>query len=506
MSRTLLLAGAAAGLLLGAPGTRAADVTPAQAASLENQVRDWLGSLVGPAMKLGDRPVSITAAGDHYDVVVPIPLPAAVPGTAYRFTGAARAIEGGKWTVENVRAAMPMTFTLDMPAPRAAPKAPPSTVPVKYTVDVKGQDGRIVWDPSFATPSTWNSSAQGATMRTEGGPVSQDSSFGAITSLGTLRPAGADRVDVLSEGTLQDYKAKIGTDAAGVTDVGMKRIRVNVALNGVSRTKALVILQAVTTVGMAANQAQGRPPKLGQEVMRSMLDALQDFASDFSLDETIDGLAVQIQGMAALLDRMKLGLAAKSTKGLLEASMDLGVEGLSLPDLPLGGLEALIPHRVALRPVVSGIGVAELTSMAKASSEGRAVTPEDIKALFSHGGIKAGLDSLAIEIGGAVISGQGKMVMTSPEAFSGDAQIVAENLDALMQKVSAIPAAAQAVPVLLMAKGIGKAVGNKVIWDVSYHDGKMLVNNVDLAAMAGGGAPPPNRPNQQRPAPNRPNR
>jgi hypothetical protein len=508
MHRTLLHAGVALGLLLGASGARAADVTAAQATSLENQVRDWLGGLLGPGLKIGDRPVTIAPAGDHFDVTAPIALGAAVSTQPMSLTGTARPMDGGKWSIEGVKVTSPMTFTIDLPAPTpdskpgaakpGAPKPPASkdagaTVPVRYTIAIDGQDGHIVWDPSFATPSSWSSSAQKVTAHSEGGPMAQDSSFGPLTSRATLRPAGPDRVDLLTEGTIENYKATVATAAAGNTGIEMKRARVNATMNGVSRAKALSILQALVSAAGAGKPA-GTPPKLGPEVTRSMLDALQDFASDFSLDETIDGMAVHAQDNNLLLDQMKLGIDAKSDRGMLRAGMDLGLEGLSLPGLPLGGLEALIPRRVALRPVVSGLSVADLSKMAKSSSEGGAPSQADIS---------AGLESLVIELGGAIITGQGKALMTSPDQFSGDAQIVAENFDMLMQKINGIPAAAQAGPVLIMAKGIGKSVGNKVIWDISYHDGKILVNNVDLAAMAGGGAPPPNRGTPQRPQQNR---
>ena len=50
---------------------------------------------------------------------------------------------------------------------------------------------------------------------------------------------------------------------------------------------------------------------------------------------------------------------------------------------------------------------------------------------------------------------------------------------------------------MLFIKGIGRNVGDKLVWDISFKDNKVLVNNVDLTAMAGGGQP-------QRDAPGRP--
>ena len=53
------------------------------------------------------------------------------------------------------------------------------------------------------------------------------------------------------------------------------------------------------------------------------------------------------------------------------------------------------------------------------------------------------------------------------------------------------PELAQAIPVLLMVRGLGKAEGNRLIWDLAITDEQALVNGVDVMKMAGGGSPDP---------------
>ena len=74
-----------------------------------------------------------------------------------------------------------------------------------------------------------------------------------------------------------------------------------------------------------------------------------------------------------------------------------------------------------------------------------------------------------------------------------------------------MPMMAQALPVFVFAKGIGRTAGDTMVWDVSFKENKLLVNGTDLSAMAGMGASPsppapaptpapaPARPNQVRP-------
>ena len=224
-----------------------------------------------------------------------------------------------------------------------------------------------------------------------------------------------------------------------------------------------------------------------------MLDALQDFASSMTVDETLEGLKVEAAGVPVTVTTAKLGLDAKSDKGRLQAAMDFGMDGIGFGDVGLGAMQALIPRQVALRPSVSNVDVAALTRMLQAMSEKKDPAQADIAAMFAQGGLVTGLDSFSVDMGGARFKGQGKVTLVGPSAvgMTGTAQIVAEKFDALMQTIQSVPELAQGVPVMVFAKGIGRTVGDTLVWDVSYQDGKALVNGVDLTAMAGGGAPSP---------------
>ncbi len=507
--RSLLLSGTACLLLLGIRGAYAEDATPARAASMESQVRDAISGLLGPSVNLAASPIKITAAGDHYDVAIPIPTPHGAAQTI-QMTGTARPGDNGTWIVENVKTTNPLTLTIDMPQP-TQPGVPAKTAPVTYTLDQQGQTGRILWDPSFKTPSSWTASTQSIKLRSEGGALAQSSSTGPVSTVTTLRPSGPDRVDALMDGTLQDYRLDTSgqggggpSGGGGPVQIGMKTVRVTSALNGVSRENGAMLIRSFATMAAAMGNAPGQPPKVAPDVMKAMLAALQDFASDFKLDETVEGFIVTAEGNTVALDRMEVGFDARSDTGLLRAGMTLGMEGLALPDMPLGDMAALIPTRVVIRPVVGGVAVADLLHLATLGSENKEPGPADIAKLFSHGGITGGVERMAVDVAGAKFTGTGTVVATgpTPDAVSATATITAENYDALMQRVTAMPALAQqAVPVMVFIKGIGRNVDNKLVWDISYKNSKVLINNVDLTAMAGGGQAAPPQPPAPAPPP-----
>ena len=51
--------------------------------------------------------------------------------------------------------------------------------------------------------------------------------------------------------------------------------------------------------------------------------------------------------------------------------------------------------------------------------------------------------------------------------------------------MQANPSLAQAVPVIVFAKGIGRTEGGKLVWDMQFDSSKLLVNGVDLMKMTG---------------------
>jgi hypothetical protein len=62
---------------------------------------------------------------------------------------------------------------------------------------------------------------------------------------------------------------------------------------------------------------------------------------------------------------------------------------------------------------------------------------------------------------------------------------------AQLQQAATDPTAQQAMAGLFAVKGLGKADGDSLVWDVTMGaDGKLMVNGTDVSAMLGM-APPP---------------
>lgn len=493
-----------------APSAVWAQPTPQSAQALEQQVRDWMTATLGPSAKVPTRPVQLTADGDHYRVAVPLGDAADTP----IMTATARMTDGGRWAINDIRLPSPAEFHVDLPATGKDGATSGMSGPITYKLTIGEQAGQILYDPSFATSSTSNSTIQNLDLQASGERLQQTSHLDRGSSTTILRPAASGRVDLVMDTTLEGYLVSSETQGTEKLKLAMGRVRASAEVNGVSRDRSVQIVQTLVQLGAAVQAADrsggAAAPKLDPKSAQTLLEALADFASGMSFDESAENLAVTYGDFSGTLKAVRMGFSAKADAGLMQARLDLGAEGLAMPDLPLGGMADLIPSKVAIRPAVSGIAVNDLIRLAKASENGGSPSAADIQALFSHGGISAGVESFSVDVAGAGFTGMGKFLFTSPQDYSGTAQFTATNLDLLQQRIASDPNLAQGGPVIIFLKGIGRSVENRMVWDVTYRNGRLLVNSQDLTAMMGGApadqGPPkaspraqPQRPNRNRP-------
>lgn len=478
-----MTAPALAALLLASTAAGAADATAEQARRLEADIRGWLAGTLGEAVPLPARPVQLEPAGDRYRLTAPL----GTGGTA--LTGTLRQGDGGKWALDNVRLPSPARFSITLPAPAEPGQAPGAPVRTDYRVRIGEQDASGTFDPSFVTPSTTTVSFRDLEVVASGGGREQTTRMARYAGQGAMRPAGNGRIDVVSDATTEGYSAASSLPNGMPLQVDIEKLRGNGELSGVSRERAPRLLQgmiALVSGAIAAPGAAASGPDLPR--LRAMLEAVQDLASGGQVDQVAEGLRVRVGQFGGGAERVQFGLGATTPDGILALRMDFGVDGIQVPDLPLSPAQrSLLPTRLALRPIVSGVATADLMRMALAATEpGDTQPPPDIAALFSRGGLTMGLESFALDIGGASFTGMGKVTAPSPDAIGGQGQVTVAEFDTLLERVKAVPEFAGALPVLAFAKGIARPAGGRMVWDITYRGGALKVNDVDLSAMMGG--------------------
>ena len=483
--------------LLSAPARAQTTATPAQAQALQDQIQSALESLAGARAKRPTPWAQVSAVGDHYQLSVPLaPLVQGLQPATAAFTAELRPLPAGGWAVDDEQypsefeivthqATPPPTQSPAQPGNNRAGDVPPSAT---YQVKLGAQDEHATLDPAGLVVSSSSGTIASADIVKTGGLGASLTHLGRISNQSSTRPSTPGHFDVLADVAVAGYAAQFADPDMVRSEINAERLHVAATMTGLSavglRQVSLELSQAPRWRATSALTPEQRAQ------LRQVVLAARELLTGAQLDEEADGLKFDIAGHRGALQKIELTLAGQAPQDMLSASMGITLEGLTLAELP-PAIAAYLPSRIAFRPTVSNLSVTDLTKLAlddldpPSPPPGQSAPPVgDYQALFSHGGIQVGFDQLALDLAGAQFAGTGSFTLTGPQTLTGAAQITAHGLDDLVTRLQADPAAAQAAPVILLLKGIAKTTPDGAVWQVTVQDRKVLVNGLDLGAMA----------------------
>lgn len=518
MSRTLFLSVPLFCLAMGP--AFAADPSPERAAVAEDAIRDFMRDLLGPSVRVGDKPVRLQPNGDGYDA-------SANFGPGEQVTARVKEGAAGVWTFEKLRYPNPVNFTVDVPS--VVPNAPANHL--TYDIKAADQDGAGAIDTTMATPSTSSGELRALDVTLTGADQSSTSHIGSGTANSTLRPGTAPgTVDLLGTSSLKDYSVVVAAQTPATPETPSVTVNLRLDMDGVDASthvsgiapgKGMALMRQTITLlatSMGRRDAAGSAP-FDPKPVHDMVALLDGVATSAGMDETATKLQGVVNGFAFSVERARVGMDGQSLDGQLAMGMEFEADGLTLPALAGTPMAPLIPSKFEIHPSVSGVSTHDLLAALSAATDparpSDAGPPPEFMALLTSPNLGAALDSFEVDLGPSVLKGTGKVTMPAPGQVAGTGRITVTEFDALTDRVKTLPEANQALPAMLFAKGIGRTEGNQLVWDISYQGSKLLVNGVDILAMAGGGSdqgpsqPAPARPARPapgRPSPTRPNR
>ncbi len=494
--RTLLLGTLLAATML--TPARADTVTASQAQQVQQQIEAWLTGAFGTPPQKDDHPILVSAEEDHYRLQVPFKGVSTGPAPL-ALTMAARPLDQGRWAVEHMSLSLPAQFTIkqtvpasdDAPPPKklapgakpppAAAKPAPQTVAINYKVTAKSQDGSGMWDPSFRTASTFTQDMAGLHIEAEGPGLHRVTDIAQSHGVTVMQPADNSRTDVTMEGSVEGFSQETNAGDVAVR-VGIGKGRVSGSLTGVQRDQMATLVKALVQTGQknAALPADAR----NAAGARVLFDGMRGLADAFTLDETLDGVSLVAGGREFGATTGKVGLSMQSVKGLADFTMSIAMQGIT--SAQPGPFDAFIPSVVTLRPHVTGLTSKEVLDYLSALTEPAADKDALAQGMVTRGGLEAGLDSFEIVLGRTNLSGTTTAHFNQGGAPRITAEVTAINFDDLSATASKTPFAAQATPVLLLVKGLGRTSGDKLSWSVVSENGHTTVNGTDLSALTGG--------------------
>jgi hypothetical protein len=471
-------------------------VSPEQATALREQLNGWFGGLLGPSIKLPELPLKVTANGDHYDLSWPITGLTSPPGDAAA-TANLRPLDGGRWSLENVMLPPAGSFTLAMPETSTGPGAP-----TKVTFTIGKQDTHGTIDPGFTTPTTYHSDISALGFTADAPKRHQEEHVDRIYSEIVLKPAPDGRLDLLSDSAANGWKSAQQGENGLAMALGAETVHMTTRAEGISREHVASFVSAVGGLmgAMPKGQAEkddkkGLPP-LAKAQLRLIIAAMQDIVSSISMHETIDNMQVEIAGVGgATVKQLQLGFGGSAPDGKLRLWLDIAFDGVNSPTMP-PQLATYLPRHFEIKPTLSGVQTAVLRKLAMDASDDDAakhpIAP-DIAAIFADGGAEVGLEVLSFDLGPAKLQGTGHVTVLSPTAWRGEAHVTATGFDELATQARENPDLQQALPVLIMMRGLAKPDGDKLVWDIVSEGPKLSVNGMDMSALAGG-TPKPDHP------------
>ena len=402
-------------------------------------------------------------------------------------TATARQTASGAWNLNDLTVASPLVLHA-------------AGAPTSFTLRIGKQNGHALLDASGSGDALAEGTADNIDLIVEPGrpgvpgPL-MTQHFGHVVAQDRRTPVGNGRMDLMRV-----------ADATGWTmseALPQGRLRLSGgALHLAGHVEALDTARFATASDLllrlaaawrhpAPNPPGTAPDRLNRDEARQLVEALRGIATSFQVEETAEGLSGAIGRQDFGVAHAGLGLAAEAPDGLLQLRLDVAIDGLALPALP-PELAAYLPRHIALRPSLSGLDLGAATQLALSVLREGGPPPALNGALFGPDGLVLALEGFAVDIGPAAFSGHGRLAMGQDHAISGTAVITASGLNALIAQLGGKPggpadgALTQAMPMLLMLKGLGRPAGDQLAWNLDWRDGHLRVNGTDMSALMGG--------------------
>jgi hypothetical protein len=185
--------------------------------------------------------------------------------------------------------------------------------------------------------------------------------------------------------------------------------------------------------------------------------------------------------------RLRLDMTGDALNERLDTQFGIALDGVSFSALSVENA-VFFPHRVHLKTNLSGLRIGPLMALLRAATE-PGMDPRALLAqamtLFTDRQVRISIDALSFDSGPLQIKGSAQVVPRPDGQLGADVHIAASGMDKLLAQAQSEPSLQQVMPMVLLAKGIGRPEGDSLIWDISLGDGPMIVNGIPLGQAGG---------------------
>ncbi|MFZ0016012.1 MAG: hypothetical protein WAL10_01635, partial [Acetobacteraceae bacterium] len=217
------------------------DIGPDQAQALQQQLKDWLAGLLGPAVKQPELGLRVTGEHDHYVVTWPIPGLAGASGQAAA-TANLRPLDGGRWSVDEMKVPPSGNFTMTVPETGEAGKG----TPVNVQFSVGRQDTHGVIDPGLTTASKLHTEMGDLVATSDSAKQHQEQRLDRYLADTVLSPAQDGRLNLSMDALGSGWKSATQINGGTPMAIGIQTMRAVGQVNGVNRDRFGELLAATS--------------------------------------------------------------------------------------------------------------------------------------------------------------------------------------------------------------------------------------------------------------------
>jgi hypothetical protein len=358
---------------------------------------------------------------------------------------------------------------------------------VSYTIARQAMHGRF--DRDLLTPSTFAADLGAITLQSASGARASEQAIEHMTLDGSISGTPGGRADLLVRNSARGWHAVTRDTGGAESDSLVRRVEGHASLTGLDRARGLRFIAAARSLTGTAKAWPGQPDlsPAARDGFRNLLEATDGLLTRLEAEETLDGLRFDFGGRTGTLGRMQLRVTGDSDDQRLNAGMDIALDELSLTMLSPDSA-AFLPHHVTARSVLASLPVAQLRALLRAAIAPGAdpsVLQKQAAALLAVPGAQVGMESITFDVGPMHVRGSTRFVPRANGEIGADIHISATGVDALVAQVKTSPNVQGFMPIVFLAKGMGRVQGETIVWDIGLGGGPLTVNGVPFGQPAG---------------------
>jgi Uncharacterized protein conserved in bacteria (DUF2125) len=467
-------------LALAAPPAHA-QTTTLDPETIKSSLGQFLSIATFGTVTVRDQGAEVTRSGKNYEARLPLDRFLAPPDAA--INAMVHLTDQGLLDVTSMT--LPPAGTIE-----SAP-AGGSPMPITYSIGHQAITAKV--DPRLTTPSSYSADFKAIRLLSEQGEQHGEQTIDRYTINGTVSADSGGLLTLASQASGTDIRF-IGHGPNGfASDVAIRASAGHFSVEGLDRiqgTRLLTALRGIPAVGKTSDQPSGISQDQ-REAMRAIVEATSGLLNRAEAEEILEDIRFAAgTGSAATsgtVRRLRLNVTGDAVAERLNTQFGMALDGISSSGLSAENA-MFIPHRVDLKTNLSGVRIGPLMALLHAVTEpgtDPAALLAQAMTLLADPQVRISIEALSFDSGPLQIKGSAKVVPRPDGQLGVDIHIAASGMDKLLAQTQSQPSLQQVMPMVLLAKGIGRPEGDSLIWDISLGDGPMTVNGIPLGQAGG---------------------